>query len=486
MQVEKPRYPRWQMILYASGSLAVALSYQAFATYIQFLYIDILALPARWVGLSWSVYGLWNAINDPLAGHWSDRTETRWGRRIPWIAASFLPLAISFYFLWTPPASVLDSSERNLLLYFLAVVFSFDLLWTIVVMNWTSLFPEMIPDEKQRATVSAWREAFSLVGVMVGVALPPALAGENWSGRGTVALLLAVITALFFALSLAGSRERPAFRRDEALPFRKALRATLANRDFLHFLGANLAIQFVLMMLTATAPFYTKYVLRIQETLAIESLGVVLDAGTQTSLFLAAAFAVALPAMALWTAVAHRWGVWRALRTACLLATGSLILFFLPTDFYSGVLVTAVFGVSLAGLMMLINPLVADLVDADELETGARREGMYFGMNGFVIRFAFTFQGLITGTILTASGYVAPSAEVLYPVQPAAALWGMRWMIGGIPAAAALLAFFLLGGYSLRGERLVQVQKAVTELHERKEAIISTARLLTLPPGGRA
>lgn len=475
MQVRKPRYPRWQMILYASGSLAVALSYQAFATYIQFLYIDILGLPARWVGLSWSVYGLWNAINDPLAGHWSDRTETRWGRRIPWIAASFLPLAITFYFLWTPPASILASSERNLLLYFLAVVFSFDLLWTIVVINWTSLFPEMIPDEKQRATVSAWREGFSLIGVMVGVALPPALAGADWSGRGTVALLLSVITATFFALSLAGSRERPAFRRDDGLPFRKALRVTLRNRDFLHFLGANLAIQFVLMMLTATAPFYTKYVLRIQGPLTISGLGVTLDAGTQTSLFLAAAFVVALPAMALWTAAAHRWGVWRTLRAACLLAAGSLVLFFLPGEFYSGVLVTAVFGVSLAGLMMLINPLVADLVDADELETGARREGMYFGMNGFVIRFAFTFQGFITGTILTASGYVAPSAGVLYPAQPAAALWGIRWMIGGIPAVAALLAFFLLRGYALRGERLVRVQRAVAELHERKEAARSAA-----------
>jgi len=475
VQVRKPRYPRWQMMLYASGSLAVALSYQAFATYIQFLYIDILGLPARWVGLSWSLYGLWNAINDPLAGHWSDRTDTRWGRRIPWIAVSFLPLAITFYFLWTPPAAVLASSERNLLLYFLALVFGFDLLWTIVVMNWTSLFPEMIPDEKQRATVSAWREVFSLVGVMVGVALPPALAGEDWSGRGTVALLLSVTTALFFALSLAGSRERPAFRRDEPLPFRKALRATLRNRDFLHFLGANLAIQFVLMMLTATAPFYTKYVLRIQGPVAIPGLGATLDAGTQTSLFLAAAFVAALPSMAIWTAVAHRWGVWRALRTACLLASGSLVLFFLPSDFFSGVLATAVFGVSLAGLMMLVRLLIADLVDADELETGARREGMYFGMNGFVIRFAFMFQGFITGTVLTVSGYVSPSADVLYPAQPAAALWGIRWMIGGIPALAAVLAFFLLRGYSLRGERLVQVQEAVADLHERKEAATSTA-----------
>lgn len=95
--------PRWQMILYASGSLAVALSYQSFATYIQFVYIDVLGLAARWVGLAWAIYGVWNAINDPLSGYWSDKTQTRWGRRIPWIAGSFLPLGITFYFLWSPP-----------------------------------------------------------------------------------------------------------------------------------------------------------------------------------------------------------------------------------------------------------------------------------------------------------------------------------------------------------------------------------------------
>ena len=93
---------RRHLILYASGSLAVAVSYQAFATYIQFLYIDIFGLRAAWVGLVWSIYGIWNAINDPLAGYWSDKTHTRWGRRIPWIAGLFIPLAVTFYFLRPP------------------------------------------------------------------------------------------------------------------------------------------------------------------------------------------------------------------------------------------------------------------------------------------------------------------------------------------------------------------------------------------------
>jgi glycoside/pentoside/hexuronide:cation symporter, GPH family len=457
--------PRRQMILYASGSLATAVSYQAFGTYIQFLYIDIFGLNVRWVGLVWSLYGLWNAVNDPLAGYLSDRTRTRWGRRIPWIATLFIPLAVTFYFLWLPPAGLVGAGGPPLLLYFLLLVLLFDLLWTFVVMNWTALFPEMVPDERQRATVSAWRQLFSVAGLLLGVALPPILAGPDWSGRGQMALLLAVVTAVFFALSLAGSRERRQPQSDEQLAFSVALRATVVNRPFLFFLAANLAIQFIFLMLVAVSPFYTKYVLRIQSDVTLPGLGLTLDVGLQTSLFLGLAFITALPAMPLWAALARRWGAWRSLRLACLLTAAALLTFLGANDFYSGVLCTSLFGLVLAGLLMLPDLLIADLVDADELVTGCRREGMYFGMNGFVIRFAFAIQGLLLGAVLAQTGYVAPTEGVLYPDQPAAAILGIRLLIAGLPALAALVALLLLQGYSLRDQQLTAVQEELARRH---------------------
>lgn len=473
---QSSRLPRALLILYASGSLATAVSYQAFSTYIQFLYIDIFGLRAAWVGIVWSVYGLWNAVNDPLAGYWSDRTQTRWGRRIPWIAGLFIPLSITFYLLWLPPQTFIAAGGRPLLLYFLILVLAFDFLWTLVVINWTALFPEMVPDEQQRAAVSGWRQVFSLVGLLVGVALPPILAGEDWSGRGSVALLLAGVTAVFFGLSLLGSRERQEFREDVSPPLKEALRATFTNRDFLYFLGANLMVQFVFLALTATVPFYAKYVLLIQGPQPVPALGLTLDPGLQNSLLLGAAFIVALPAMAAWTAVAQRLGAWRALRLCALFAAGSLLLFFLPRDFYTGLATTAFFGLSLAGLLMLTDLLIADVVDADELATGVRREGLYFGANGFIIRFAFTIQGVITAVVLTWSGYVAPTPGVLYPQQPDAAVFGIRLMIAGFPVLALLAAWAFLARYSLHGARLAAVQAQVDALHARKRTQVAGAR----------
>lgn len=462
---------RKHLILYASGSLATAVSYQAFATYVQFLYIDIYGLKAAWVGIVWAIYGLWNAINDPLAGYWSDKTNTRFGRRIPWIAGLFIPLSITFYFMFVPPEGVALSGDIPLLLYFLIFVLAFDLLWSLVVMNWTALFPEMVPDEKMRAEVSAYREVFSLVGLMIGVALPPLIAGEDWGSVSTVALIIAVVTALFFGISLLGSREQPEFAEDEPLSFVDSIRFTMTNRDFLFFLGANLMIQFAFLALTSTIPFYAKYALRIQSGTSLA--GITLDPGLQNSLLLGGAILMALPGMLLWTVLAKRIGAWRSLRICMLTSAAILLLFFLPTNFFSGLAVTTFFGLSLAGLLMLTNPLVADMVDEDELKTDTRREGLYFGMNGFIIRFAFTIQGLIAAAIFSSTGYVAPTEAVLYPEQPAAAVWGIRSMISLFPPLALVIGFFLLGGYSLHGERLEEVQKDVAELHEQKREALA-------------
>lgn len=468
--MRQEQLPRWQMILYSSGSLATALSYQAFGTYIQFLYIDVFGLRAAWVGLIWSVYGVWNAINDPLAGYWSDRTQTRFGRRIPWIAGLFLPLSLSFYLLWLPPESVKTGSEKSLLIYFGAMVLIFDLLWTLVVMNWTALFPEMIPDEKQRASVSQWRQIFSLVGLLMGVALPPVLAGEDWSGVGTMALLLSVVTAIFFGLSLFGSRERKEFWHDEPLPLKDALKATAANKDFRYFLGTSLMVEFLFLAMTSNVPFYTKYVLKIQQSLHLAALGIDLDVATQNSVFLGVAFIIALPALPVWTAITRRLGAWRTLRIALGSTTVALMPFFFAWNFYSGVAAVLFFGVNLAGLMLLPDLLVADLVDADELKTGSRREGLYFGMNGFIIRFAFTIQGILTAIVLTVTGYVTPTDGVLYPVQPEATLAGIKWMLAGFPAIGLLFGIYLLGKYSLHGERQQEMKAQVAELHDRKRA----------------
>jgi len=464
------RTPRSTRLLYAAGSLGVALSYQAFSTYVQFLYIDVLGVRAVWIGVVWAIYGVWNAVNDPLSGYWSDRTRTRWGRRVPWIAGSLVPLLITFFLLWFPFGKAVAWSELTTLFYFLGIVLLFDLFWTVYVMNWTALFPEMTSSESERAGLSAGREIFSIFGLLVGVALPPILAGADWSNRGGMAALLTGVTLVSLILGLLGSRERPEFAAEPSPPFMESMRLTLRNRDFVAFLGANLMIEYVFLGLAAAIPFYAKYVLAIQGPTTL--FGLTLDAETQNSVLLAAAFLAALPAMAIWWALARRFGAWRALRAACLLGAATALYFFFPRTFQAGLLGTTAFGLSLAGLLMLTNPLIADITDEDELHTGARREGMFFGMNGLVIRFAFVIQGILTAIVFTVTGYVNPTAGVLFPEQPASAIFGMRLLTGGFTTLGLVLAFVFLSFYGLHGARAERVRAEAAALQARKRAAL--------------
>ena len=130
-----------------------------------------------------TIYGIWNAINDPLAGQWSDRTRTRWGRRIPFILFGTVPFCIIFVLVWTVPQSV-QASANSLFAYFLAMAFLFDGLFTVVILNWTALFPEMYPSLRERSSVSATKQALGIVGMIVGMALAPAVRDRRMDRNG--------------------------------------------------------------------------------------------------------------------------------------------------------------------------------------------------------------------------------------------------------------------------------------------------------------
>jgi GPH family glycoside/pentoside/hexuronide:cation symporter len=134
---------------------------------------------------------------------------------------------------------------------------------------------------------------------------------------------------------------------------------------------------------------------------------------------------------------------------------------FFADDFVEGAVATALAGVGLAGLLMLPIVLLSDIIDEDETVTAARREGMFFGINGLVIRLAFTMQGLTTGLVLALTGYVSSTPGTLYPVQPAAAVFGIRALTAGVPLLASLVVFWALQRYPLHGDRLAGMRAAV-------------------------
>ena len=467
---------KWDMkpfkkILYAFGNFGTIVSLQTFTNRIQFRYIDEIGIDVRLIGIIWFLYGIWNAINDPIMGRLSDGTRSRLGRRIPYILFGAIPLGLLFLLLWIPPVNfakriagglgTLGTYPQNLmrsgtdvwliLAYFFLMLFAFDTLWTLIVLAWTALFPEMYPDEKERADVSGWRQVFALLGLIVALALSPILIGQiGYLGMG---LIFGAITTLSFLLSLLGSKENPETYQDEvAIPFMKSLKISFANPSFRWFLVASLAKEFIFLVMVAMLPFYSKYILQLEDVQGG------LSADLQQALLLGVPFILAIPVMFVWTSISKRSGSRRAWMYAAIAFIPGLTIMFAAASFQVAILGTSLLVLGLPGLLMLPDLLLADIIDEDELLSGSRREGFYFGMNGAIIRLAFSLQAVIFTFLLNSSGYDPNNAT-----QPDAALFAVRSLMAGAPMLAVLAIIVALMRYPLYGERLQWMRKQLLE-----------------------
>lgn len=437
------RLTRAQKIAYSFGSFAAAVPYQAFSAYILFFYVDTLKLSPAEAGVVMALYGIWNAINDPLLGQLSDRTRTRWGRRIPYIAFGTLPLLLVFMLVWLPPFSVEAGQGTALLAWFVTVIFLFDGLYTLVILNWTALFPEMFDSLEERAEVSAWRQLFGVLGLIVGIAATPLLYGSI--GWGWMGAIYAALTGVALGISLLGSQEKRERDASESLAVIPAIRYTLGNWSFVSFGIGHFLIQVGLVTLTAVVPFYAKYVLRV--------------ADTQTSVLMGAIFIVAIAVLYPWKVFTIRVGVRNAMIAACVLFGLSATPFWFADSFAEGVATTALMGIGLAGVIVLTDLMIADIVDEDEIRTGVRREGMYFGVNALFIRLAVSVESIIVGWVFTRTGY---NADLV--AQPGPAITGLRLLVTAVPLASFALAAMMFYLYPLHGKRLGEIKAALARV----------------------
>ncbi|MFB4279586.1 MFS transporter [Nonomuraea sp. MTCD27] len=403
------------MIRYGSGNLAVNLLGQAFATYATFYYIDHLGVDPALIGLAMVIHGALNAVLNPLVGHLSDRTRSRWGRRLPYITIGMAPLAATFALIWIP---LVEGSTARFW-YFLVVVLVYDVLHVVVVLNYVALFPEMFVTIVERARAASWRQLFGIVGMIVGVAAAPLLyQAVGWAAMG---IGFAVVALAFFALSLTGSRERAQAGR-EHFGFLTAVRYTLANRAFLAYVAGGFLLQVTFALLQAGVPFFTKY-----------ALG---EPDTANTLILGAVFITAIPLVYVWSRVTTRVGPRKAVLIAIVVYGLALMPFLVVGSLPLAVATGAAVGAGIAGMMVLLEILLAEVIDEDERRTGLRREGMYMGMNGFVVRWSTSLQAVMLSVVLSASGYRAGAAE-----QPESVVTGVRLLLGGVPPAVLALAF---------------------------------------------
>jgi GPH family glycoside/pentoside/hexuronide:cation symporter len=428
---EKKGKTKWQFFTFGGGNFANTLAYQVLGNRVQFFYIDVLGLSPAIAGTVWTLYGIWNMINDPLMGQLTDRTRSKYGRRIPYIYFGAIPLGLSFFFLWTP----LTTSPWVMALYFFMALFIFDTLYSLTIIAYNSLFPEVAESLTERISLSTIREILAVIGLLAAYIVAPILSdsiGFVWMGA-----IIGALVAIGYLITPLGLKERPIPEGETYVGIWHSLKIVLGSIPFRYFVGFNLMKEYVFLILGAMLPFWRKYALGIQGP--GEVFGMKLGAGDQEAFLLGIPFILTIPALLIWQKIVPRIGSRKAWIIGNLLFIPGLVMMMLASDFYTGLIGTVLIAPGLAIYQLLPLPMLAEVIDDDARKHGYRREGIFFGMNGGIVKAAFSMQGLFLGAVFTAAGYVAGATT-----QTESAVWGIRFLIGGTPLISILISWLLL------------------------------------------
>ena len=436
-------------VMYSLVSLGVATIAEAIAGIIAFYIVDVKNLPVTWYSTFWFIYTIYNAINNPALGYLSDRTRSRWGRRIPYVLFGGLPYAVAFALIFTAPFDGRDN-PTGLLIYFGTMIVIWEGLYTAIATGYYGLLPEMFESYRERTDVAAKMNIFQTIALVLGAALPPLLADIlGWSG---MAILLAVISVIAIYVGAPFLFEQKQLKTDTSFPFLQALKYTFMNRSYLTAAGAQMARFFATGSLQTGIMFYLKYSLKVDEGLTTAILGI--------------AFVVAMLSL-------YPWRNWVAnkldSRRTLMLANAVMILGIVPMGFSPNISFTyaaaIVLGIGLGGLVLIGDVIMTEVVDEDEMKTGHQRAGMYFGMSGFLITLSGLFISTVFGLMMPAFGY-----DTLLEVQPASVDLGFRIFLTVPTTIGFLLAILLLWLYPLHGEYLKKIKETIAAKRESSHA----------------
>ena len=458
--IKEPILTKKTKIGFSFGYLGMVLATWTFSTYIFFFYASVIGLDPLWIGLALGILGIWDMFNDPLMGHVSDKTKTRWGRRRPFILFGTVPMVITFILLWWNPFTDLIM----IFLYFLLVMLVFEWMYTLVSLAYSSLFPELTSNIDERLEIAGYLEFFDIIALILGYVLSLVIVGI-FIGMGyspviawpMMATILGIVIAISALTAAAVTKEREIFYKADALPFLKALKYTWNNKAFRIVALAWLCISIAYVIASATAIFFATYILNLSEL--------------ETAMSLLFMFLTAIPCLYLWFKLSKKFGAVRATMMAMFLFGISFAFLLFVVNYVMFVIAIAILGVGFAGVILLPQTLYADVIDEDETITGVRREGMYQGIRTFIAKGSVSLSYVTMGIVLSLTGFQAGAAT-----QPESALLGIRLLIGLIPAVVMFIGILIYINYPLKGERLEKVKAEVIQMHQQKQKDLDQER----------
>ena len=434
------RLPLATLLLYAPPAFALG----APLFFVQFFFLkfstDVLLLAPASIGAIFAVSRLWDAVLDPFIGPWSDRTRTRFGRRRPFMLAAIPLTAATFLMLWSPPATL---SNTATLIWVVVALYGFYAGFSAYAIPHFALGAEIVDDYHDRSRVYGVRNAAFMLGLLPAFGCLQLV--NNAADPRAMAVDVAIVGALALSLILLVPlrvREREEFQRLAVVGSVRAMRDVLRNAHARRILAVQFLDSLGLGVIGVLGPYLAQYVIKRTDLIAALP-------GVYTAFLLAS--------IPLWVFASRRFGkrqAWAAAMIGMALSFGATI-FVGENDvmLILGLLVVAGLFGGCGGPIGA--SMLADVIDADELATGERKEGAYTAAFTFAFQVGNGITVAFIGFALALSGFL-PNAD-----QTPTVVWTMKGIFAGTPLVMQLFGAFVLRRYALDEHEHARIRRGL-------------------------
>ena len=440
MSLVQGQLPLRLKLVHGFGAVAFGVKDTGFSFFLLLYYNQVLGMDAGLVSLALLIALLVDAVVDPIIGNLTDRTYTRWGRRLPWLYAAPIPLAFAWVALWSPPGG-----EAPTFMGLLGIAITVRVLLSACEVPSVSLLPEITSDYDERTTLfryrylSGWTGGLLMMMLAYSVFMPGP--GELLQPEGY--LTFGIFGAVLMVISVIGSaagqhrlvahlpaQKPPPFSLQSAF---SEIREAFSEKAFLIFAAGGLAAYISQGMTFSMTNYLNVFVWQFS--------------GAALSAYPWMLFASVVLMFFIVSPMHQRFGKPKsamigALVSLALFMTPYSLLFlgiwppvggFVSTALYFGFhLVANTFGIV---VMISASSMIAEIVEVHLERTGRRAEGAFYSGNWLVQKCATGVGIFISGQIVSASQLAVNSQPGTVPQEV------INTMIMLYAAATIVLAF---------------------------------------------
>lgn len=460
-----------EKLAYGAGDLGTAITTNLLSFFLLFFFTNVAGLAPDLAGMVLLIGKVWDAVNDPIVGILSDRTKSKMGRRLPWMLYAAIPFGLSFFAQWLVP-----STDKNILFwYYVAIGIVFNTFFTAINLPYSALTPEITQDYNERTTLNGFRFTFSIGGSILSLFLAqlifaffknPNPQANSCDTGGAQYVALGAVCAVISTLSIywcvwgikkrAIASDRQRRQNDLSEPNTEVgiweqLKIVFNNRPFLYVIGIYFCSWLALQITASIIPYFVVNWMGLGENDFI--LVTIAVQGT------------ALLMLSVWGAISKRFGK----KEAYFMGAGIWIvaqagLFFLQPGQVALLYILAIMaGAGVSTAYLIPWSMIPDVTDLDELQTGQRREGIFYAFMVLLQKF-----GLAAGLFLLGQGLAWANFQEKVPcqpspIQPDSALFAIRLAIGPLPTIALIIGLGLAYFYPITREAHTEILMRLSE-----------------------